>query len=235
MGAERVAIIADGNGRWAKSRGLPISAGHEAGADTLSQRLRDATHLGIRQLTVYFFSTENWTRPPEEVEHLMAMLGRRLTAESPWLHRAGVRMRFIGGRSQLPERLVRAMTSCETLTASNARLTLYLAVNYGGRAEILDAAARFHGGGEAAFRRLLQAPDMLDPQLVIRTGGEQRLSNFLLWQAANAELLFRDELWPDFDRIALTAALDEYDSRRQKEPRPATRSEAAANMIRMFP
>jgi undecaprenyl diphosphate synthase len=220
MHAERVAIIADGNGRWARARSLPIPAGHEAGADTLHHRLRDATQLGIRQLTVYFFSTENWRRPESEVKYLMTMLGSRLAREARPLHRAGVRMRFIGDRTRLPERLVRMMQTCETLTMANRRLILFIAVNYGGRAEILEAAHQYQSGGEEAFRRHLYAGDMLDPQLLIRTGGEQRLSNFLLWQAAHAELVFRDELWPDFDRCALEESLDGY-RRRQEQAAPA--------------
>jgi len=208
MPAERVAIIADGNGRWATARQLPIPAGHEAGADTLRERLHDAVELGIAELTIFFFSTENWARPTAEVNHLMSMLAHRLAQETPSLHRAGIRMRFIGSRQELPEQLVRMMTGCEALTAENRTMTLFIAVNYGGLADILQAAERYDaGGGEDAFRNLLYAPDMHDPELVIRTGGEQRISNFLLWQAANAELVFRDELWPDFDRRALEASL----------------------------
>lgn len=213
MRFERVAIIADGNGRWATARQLPIPAGHEAGADTLRERLHDAVELGITELTIFFFSTENWGRPQSEVNHLMSMLARRLAKETPRLHRAGIRMRFIGSRHELPEKLIGMMSACEVLTAQNRQMTLFIAVNYGGRADVLHAAQQYTGGGEDAFRNLLYAPDLHDPQLIIRTGGERRLSNFLLWQAATAELVFRDELWPDFDRHALEASLS---------PSPAT-------------
>ncbi len=208
--ARHVAIIADGNGRWASSRGLPVTAGHEAGADTLSARLRDATELGIRQLTVYSFSTENWGRPADEVKGLIKMLGRRIASETPGLHRQGIRMRFIGRRSSLPVHLAALMSASERLTADNETLDLFVALNYGGRAEILDAASRFQRDTGQDFRECLYAPDMHDPELLIRTGGEQRLSNFLPWQAANAELSFLPELWPDFTRAALEASLDTF-------------------------
>ena len=187
-GARHVAIIADGNGRWASARGLPVTAGHEAGADTLSARLRDAPELGIRQLTVYSFSTENWGRPADEVKGLIKMLGRRIASETPGLHRQGIRMRFIGRRRSIPVHLAALMSASERLTANNETLDLFIALNYGGRAEILDAASRFQGDTEQDFRECLYAPDMHDPELLIRTGGEQRLSNFLPWQTANAEL-----------------------------------------------
>ena len=212
--ARYVAIIADGNGRWARSRGVPINDGHEAGADTLKMRLRDAVELGIEQLTVYSFSTENWSRPAEEVRGLVAMLAKRIAQETPELHREGVRMRFIGRREGVPGELVEQMRSAETLTADNQRLRLFIAFNYGSRAEILDAARRFTGGGEEEFRRGLYAPEMHDPDVIIRTGGEQRLSNYLLWQAAYSELVFRDELWPDFTQEALKESLAEFNDRR---------------------
>jgi undecaprenyl diphosphate synthase len=213
--ARHVAIIADGNGRWAQSRGLPVNDGHEAGADTLRARLGDAIELGIEELTVFSFSTENWTRPVEEVWGLIAMLTRRIAEEAPQLDRAGIRMRFVGRRDHAPDALVEQMCSSEALTAGNRRLVLFIALNYGGRAEILDAARRFRGGGEEEFRRCLYAHDMHDPQLIIRTGNEKRLSNFLLWQAADAELVFRDELWPDFTRASLEQSLGEYCTRRR--------------------
>jgi undecaprenyl diphosphate synthase len=211
-----VAIITDGNGRWAQARGLPVLEGHRAGADVVKARLRDAVDLGIAELTVYSFSTENWSRSPEEVAGLMAMFAERIDRETPELHEEGVRMRFIGRREGIHPRLVERMDWAEELTAGNRRITLYVAFNYGGRAEIVDAAARFEGGDEADFARLLYAPEMHDPDLVIRTSGERRLSNYLLWQSAYAELVFCDELWPDFTREAFEAALEEYASRRRR-------------------
>jgi undecaprenyl diphosphate synthase len=207
-----VAIITDGNGRWAQTRGLSVNEGHEAGADTLKARLRDAIALGVRQLTVYSFSTENWSRPADEVRGLMAMLGRRIAAETPRLSRAGIRMRFVGRRQGAPRALVEQMQWSEAVTAANRRLVLFIALNYGGRAEILDAARRFREGGEDEFRSCLYTPDMDDPDLIIRTGGEQRLSNFLPWQGADAELVFRDEMWPDFTSAAFAQALEGHSS-----------------------
>jgi undecaprenyl diphosphate synthase len=205
-----VAIIADGNGRWAQARGLPVREGHEAGADTLKARLRDAIEFGIEQLTVFFFSTENWARPEAEVRGLIEMLTQRIRHETPDLHRRGILMRFIGRRQGIPHDLLDVMDWTERLTASNDTLMLFIAVNYGSRAEIIDAAAQYKGGGEAAIRRCLYAPEMCDPELVIRTGGEKRLSNFLLWQASFAQLVFRDELWPDFTSRAFHESLMEF-------------------------
>jgi undecaprenyl diphosphate synthase len=213
MAASYVAIITDGNGRWAQQRGLPVADGHEAGADTVKARLRDAVDLGIRELTVYSFSTENWSRPPEEVAALMGMFSARIIGETPELDGEGVRMRFVGRRTGVDAELLEQMAWAEETTASNERITLFVAFNYGGRAEIVDAAARFEGGTEEDFRRLLYAPDMHDPDLVIRTSGEQRLSNYLLWQSAYSELHFTDVLWPDFSRADLEAALDAYGAR----------------------
>jgi undecaprenyl diphosphate synthase len=213
--ARYVAIIADGNGRWARSRGARVSDGHEAGADTLKARLRDAAEFGIEQLTVYSFSTENWARPVEEVRDLIAMLAQRIARETPELHREGVRMRFVGRREGVPHKLVERMSWAEQLTANNRRLALFIAFNYGGRAEIIDAARSFQGGTEEDFRRCLYAPEMHDPDLIIRTGSERRLSNYLLWQAAYSELVFRDELWPDFTRESLLESLAEFSERRR--------------------
>jgi undecaprenyl diphosphate synthase len=215
-GPRYVAIITDGNGRWAQARGLPVLAGHQAGADTVKARLRDAVDLGIRELTVYSFSTENWSRAPEEVAGLMAMFAQRIDDETPELHGEGVRMRFVGRREGVSPELVRRMEWAEALTAANTRITLFVAFNYGSRAEIVDAAARYEGGGEEAFANLLYAPEMHDPDLVIRTSGEMRLSNYLLWQSAYAELVFRDELWPDFTREAFEASLEEYRARERR-------------------
>jgi undecaprenyl diphosphate synthase len=211
--ARYVAIITDGNGRWARSRGLPVLAGHEAGADTVKARLRDAAELGIEELTVYSFSTENWGRPREEVDGLMAMFAERIDRETPELDEEGVRMRFVGRRAGLQPELVRRMDWAERTTAENDRITLFVAFNYGGRAEIVDAARTFQGETEEEFRRHLYAPDMHDPDLLIRTSGERRISNYLLWQLAYAEFVFRDELWPDFSREAFLASLEEYAAR----------------------
>jgi len=211
-----VAIIADGNGRWARARGLPVSAGHEAGADRVRERLRDAAEFGIKELTVFLFSTENWQRPEEEVDHLFEMFHERLHRELPELIEERVRLRFIGRRAGLPAHIVEGMEHAERATAGLERITLYVAFNYGGRAEILDAAAAYRGGGEEEFRRCLYAPEMHDPDLLIRTSGEQRISNFLLWQTAYAELVFRPELWPDFSREVFAQALAEYGERRRR-------------------
>jgi undecaprenyl diphosphate synthase len=215
-GAKYVAIITDGNGRWARARGLPVNDGHDAGADTVKARLRDAVDFGVRELTVYSFSTENWSRPAEEVAGLMEMFARRIAGETPELHEEGVRMRFIGRREGVSEELVRRMDWAESLTDANERITLFVAFNYGGRAEILDAARAFRGGDEEDFRQLLYAPEMHDPDLIIRTSGERRLSNYLLWQSAYSELVFRDELWPDFTREALEQSLAEFSARRRR-------------------
>ena len=211
--ARYVAIITDGNGRWAQDRGLPVLAGHQAGADVVKARLRDAVELGVRELTVYSFSTENWGRPQAEVDGLMAMFAERIDRETPELHEEGVRMRFVGRREGLNDELLRRMDWAEQLTGENERITLFVAFNYGGRAEIVDAARTFSGDSEEEFRRHLYAPDMHDPDLLIRTSGELRISNYLLWQLAYAEFVFRDELWPDFTREAFEASLDEYAAR----------------------
>ena len=216
MPAEYVAIITDGNGRWAQQRGLPVIEGHRAGADAVKERLRDAVEFGVKELTVYSFSTENWTRPREEVDGLMAMFAERIDRETPELDEEGVRMRFIGRREAISEELTGRMDWAEDKTGSNDRITLFVAFNYGGRAEILDAAMAYEGGGEEQFRRHLYAPDMHDPDLLIRTSGEQRISNYLLWQCAYSEFVFRDELWPDFSREAFEASLAEYEERRRR-------------------
>jgi undecaprenyl diphosphate synthase len=214
--ARYVAIITDGNGRWARARGLSVNEGHDAGADTVKARLRDAAELGVKEFTVYSFSTENWSRPVDEVNGLMEMFSRRIASETPELHEEGVRMRFIGRRERISPELVERMAWAESLTAANGRITLFVAFDYGGRAEILDAARRFKGGSEADFRNCLYAPEMHDPDVIIRTSGEQRLSNYLLWQSAYSELVFRPELWPDFTREALEESLAEFARRRRR-------------------
>ncbi len=206
----------DGNARWATERGLPILEGHREGARTLKQTVKDAVALGLEELTVYAFSTENWTRPRAEVEGLMAMFAELIESETPELDEQGVRMRFIGRREEVSRGSARAHGWAEQQTAANRRLTLFVAFNYGGRAEILDAAERYEGGGEEAFAALLYAPEMSDPDLVIRTSGEERLSNFLLWQSAYSELVFTDVLWPDFDLEHLQAAVQEFASRKRR-------------------
>jgi undecaprenyl diphosphate synthase len=211
-----VAIITDGNGRWARQRGLPVAEGHRAGADVVKARLRDAAELGVAELTVFSFSTENWSRPREEVEALMGMFGERIASETPELKGEGVRMRFLGRRDGVDAGLVEQMEWAEAETADNERIVLYVAFNYGGRAEIVDAARSFQGDSEEEFRRHLYAPEMHDPDLLIRTSGEQRISNYLLWQCAYSELVFRDELWPDFDRAAFEGCLDEYETRQRR-------------------
>ena len=217
MSAPRyVAIITDGNGRWAQRRGVPVVEGHRAGADVVKARLRDAVDLGIAELTVFSFSTENWSRSEAEVAGLMAMFGERILAETPELHEEGVRMRFIGRREGVEPGLVERMEWAEATTAGNDRITFFVAFNYGGRAEIVDAARNFQGGSEEDFARHLYAPEMHDPDLLIRTSGEQRISNYLLWQCAYSELVFSEELWPDFDRAAFEGALGEFERRRRR-------------------
>jgi undecaprenyl diphosphate synthase len=226
-----VAMIADGNRRWARKHKLPVQAGHDAAADTLSARVRDAARLGVQELSVYVFSTENWSRSNGEIAALMAMLSRRLESETPGLHEEGVRMRFIGAREGIAGELLEQMDRSETLTAGNDGLTLYIAINYGARAEIVHAARGFAGkrvaqaaegrragplapqSTVAEFAGGLYQPEMHDPELIIRTGGEHRLSNFLLWQSAYSELVFRDELWPEFSREAFEASLGEFSER----------------------
>jgi undecaprenyl diphosphate synthase len=214
--ARYVAIITDGNGRWAQKRGLPTIEGHRAGADVVRDRLRDAVEFGIEELTVFSFSTENWTRPRDEVEGLMRMFAERIERETPELDEQGVRMRFIGRRDRIDDALVERMRWAERVTGENRRITLFIAFNYGGRAEIVDAARTFGGASEEEFRQHLYAPDMHDPDLLIRTSGELRISNYLLWQCAYSEFVFRDELWPDFTREAFEACLAEYASRRRR-------------------
>jgi undecaprenyl diphosphate synthase len=211
-----VAIITDGNGRWAQRHGVSVAEGHRAGADVVKARLRDAVELGIEELTVFSFSTENWSRSEDEVAGLMAMFGERILAETPELGEEGVRMRFIGRREGVDQELIERMEWAEAKTAENRRITFFVAFNYGGRAEIVDAARSFTGGSEEEFARHLYAPEMHDPDLLIRTSGEQRISNYLLWQCAYSELVFSDELWPDFDRDAFERALGEFERRQRR-------------------
>jgi undecaprenyl diphosphate synthase len=221
--ARAVAIIMDGNGRWARRRGLPVAAGHRAGTKALRRTVESAIDLGVETLVVYAFSTENWARPAEEVEALMEIFGETIERELPDLARQGVRTRFIGRRDRASHDLQQRMAALERETEANLRLNLWIAFDYGGRAEIVEAARR---GLEAAispenldevtFASFLHAPELPDPDLLIRTSGELRISNFLLWQLAYAELVFVDTLWPDFGGDELRAALEDYASRRRR-------------------
>jgi undecaprenyl diphosphate synthase len=215
-GPRYVAIITDGNGRWAAKRRLPVLEGHRAGAENLRARIRDAVELGVEELVVFAFSTENWARSREEVQGLMALIAVYIEREAPSLHENGVRMRFIGRREEpVPAAVIERMEWAEQLTRENDRITVVVPLNYGGRAEIVDAARGFTGTTEQEFRAHLYAPDLHDPQVIIRTGGERRLSNYLLWQAAEAELVFRKELWPDFDRAMFERVLVDFYARRR--------------------
>jgi undecaprenyl diphosphate synthase len=221
--AENVAIILDGNARWAEQRGLPVAEGHRAGTRAVRRTVEAAIELGVRSLALYAFSTENWTRPADEVEDLMEIFGETIDRELPDLAREGVRTRFIGRRDRAPEGLREKMDRLEAETVENDRLHLWIAFDYGGRAEIVDAVRRLVASGtdparldEDIFRSYLYAPEMPDPDLVIRTSGEFRMSNFLLWQAAYAELVFVDTLWPDFGEEHLRSALEEFARRRRR-------------------
>jgi undecaprenyl diphosphate synthase len=224
-----VAIVTDGNGRWAEARGLSVADGHRAGAENVRERLRDAAELGIRELTVYAFSTENWSRSREEVAHLIALIGEYIDRVTPELDAENVRLRFIGERDDpVPADLVRKMEWAEELTGENDLITLYVPFNYGGRAEIVRAARAFKGTTEEQFRNGLYAPEMHDPELLIRTGGDHRLSNYLMWQTADSEIVFTEELWPDFSRKSFEAAIDSFRRRGERaddrEARPARQS-----------
>jgi undecaprenyl diphosphate synthase len=211
--ARCVAIIMDGNARWAQQRDLPVLDGHREGAQTLKRTVKDAVRHDLDELTVYAFSTENWSRPDDEVKGLMAMFAELIRSETPELKEEGVQMQFIGRREGVSAELRDMMDWATEETATETRLKLFVAFNYGGRAEILDAARRFDGETEEEFAALLYAPEMSDPDLVIRTSGEHRLSNYLLWQTAYSELHFTDALWPDFNEDELVGALKEFESR----------------------
>ena len=220
--ARNVAIIMDGNGRWAESHGVPVEAGHREGTRALRRTVEAAIDLGVRSLAVYAFSTENWTRPPEEVDALMEIFSETIDRELPELAKQGVRTRFIGRRDRAPEALQRKMAAMEADTADRERLDLWIAFDYGGRAELTEAARRLVADGvepedvdDDAIAARLSAPELPDPDLLIRTSGEKRLSNFLLWQSAYAELVFTETLWPDFGDADLRDALEEF-ARRQR-------------------
>ena len=218
-----VAIIMDGNGRWAEARGLPVEAGHQEGTRALRRTVEAALDLGIESLAVYAFSTENWLRPPAEVDSLMALFGETIDRELPDLAKQGVRTRFIGRRDRASLDLQERMADLELQTAYRERLNLWIAFDYGGRAELADAARKLMGAGispeevdEDVFAVYLYAPEMPDPDLLIRASGEQRISNFLLWQVAYAELVFVDRLWPDFGEEDLRRAVAEYAQRHRR-------------------
>ncbi len=215
-----VAIIMDGNGRWAKRRNLPRIIGHRAGAEAVRECIRTALEVGIEYLTLFSFSTENWQRPKEEVQSLMELLKFLLRREVESLSREGVSIRAIGRIHELPEDVRLILEQAMERTRANNKLKLYLALSYGGRAEILDAVNAIVSKGmnnvdEQTFRRFLYAPELPDPDLLIRTSGEYRISNFLLWQLAYTELYFTDTLWPDFRKEEFLKAIEEY-SRRER-------------------
>jgi undecaprenyl diphosphate synthase len=249
-GCRYVAIIMDGNGRWAQRRHLPVAAGHRAGAKALRAVIERALDVGVKELSVFSFSTENWRRPKAEVAALMDLFIEMIEKEVPDLHKENARVRFLGRREGVPAELVQRIEAAEALTAADTRMTFYIAFNYGGRAEILDAARAYavataaasldasgrvagvgdrtqdddpsaglpepEGEGSEALRPFLYAPEMHDPELLIRTSGETRISNFLLWQLAYAELYFTPKLWPDFGGDDLEEALAEYGRRQRR-------------------
>jgi undecaprenyl diphosphate synthase len=218
--ARAVAIIMDGNGRWAASRGVSVAEGHRAGSRALRPVVETAIDLGVDSLAVYAFSTENWTRPGDEVEALMEIFGETIDRELVDLAKEGVRTRFVGRRDRAPEWLQEKLAALEAATEKESRLSLWIAFDYGGRAEIVEAARRLAESGvevdENTFAQHLYAPEMPDPDLVIRTSGELRVSNFLLWQSAYAEFVFTDTLWPDFGPDEFRAAIEDYASRRRR-------------------
>jgi undecaprenyl diphosphate synthase len=219
-----VGIVMDGNGRWARRKGLPRTEGHAAGEEALVDTAYGALDLGVKWLTVYAFSTENWRRPADEVRYLMNFNESLLLRRRDELNERGVRVRFAGRRDRrVPRRVLRRMDESEALTSANRKMTLTMAFNYGGRAEIVDAVRAVVAAGvpadkidERAIRSHLYHPDMPDPDLVVRTSGEYRVSNFLLWELAYAELVFTDVLWPDFRREHLFAAISEYQGRSRR-------------------
>jgi len=222
-----VAIIMDGNGRWAAARGLPRAEGHRRGVEALRRTVRAAGEIGIKIVTIFSFSAENWSRPASEIVELMGLLRRFVRNDLAELHKSNVRVRVIGDRAGLEPDIGRLLVEAEELTKDNDGLTLVVAFNYGARQEIVRAARRIAeaskqgdldlaGIGMETFARFLDAPDIPDPDLIIRTSGEQRLSNFLLWQAAYSELVFVPTFWPDFDRAALESAIREYQQRERR-------------------
>jgi undecaprenyl diphosphate synthase len=213
----------DGNGRWAAARGLSVADGHREGARALRRTVEAAIDLGVESLAVYAFSTENWARPPDEVEAIMELLDETIDRELPDLAKQGVRTRFMGRRDRIPPQLEQKMVELERETAQNRRLLLWIAFDYGSRAELVEAVRKLVAEGvgpqdvsEEAVSERLYAPELPDPDLVIRTSGEQRISNFLLWQSAYSELVFTETLWPDFGEAELRSALEDYASRQRR-------------------
>ena len=215
-----VAIVMDGNGRWANKRFMPRLVGHRQGLAALRRCVAACLDRGVRVLTVFAFSSENWNRPEDEVSGLMGLMGMALTREVPKLHEAGVRVYLIGDRDSLKSKLRDGLTQAEELTRDNERLILNVCFNYGGRWDIVQAAARLHEQGlpftEDNLSSAMAMSHVPDPDLIIRTGGEYRISNFLLWQSAYSELYFSDILWPDFDAAALDAAIEDYAQRERR-------------------
>ena len=215
-----VAIVMDGNGRWAKRRLMPRIAGHRQGVESLRRCIRACAKRGVGVLTVFVFSSENWGRPQDEVSGLMELMGKALVREVPELKEAGIRLHFVGDRQGLPERMRQSLTQAEAATADNRGMVLNVCFNYGGRWDIAQAAAQLAARGEAitesALDRALALSHGPDPDLLIRTGGEQRISNFLLWQCAYSELYFSDRLWPDFDEAALDEAFAAFAERERR-------------------
>ncbi|MCX8520391.1 MAG: polyprenyl diphosphate synthase [Rhodoferax sp.] len=217
---KHIAIVMDGNGRWASGRFLPRIAGHRQGVEVLKRTARACAKRGVEVLTVFAFSSENWKRPPDEVSALMDILVVALSREVAYLQKEGVKLHFIGAREALSERVQKSLQDGENQTAGNTRLTLNICFNYGGRWDIVQAARRVVASGEplteANLARALSTVSTGDPDLIVRTGGEMRLSNFLLWQAAYSELYFSQALWPDFDEAALDAAIQAYAMRERR-------------------
>ena len=215
-----VAIVMDGNGRWAKRRLMPRIAGHRQGVESLRRCIRACVKRGVGLLTVFAFSSENWGRPQDEVSGLMELMGKALVREVPELKEAGIRLHFVGDRQGLPERMRQSLTQAEAATADNRGMVLNVCFNYGGRWDIAQAAAQLAARGEPitenALDRALALAHGPDPDLLIRTGGEQRISNFLLWQCAYSELYFSDRLWPDFDEAALDEAFAAFAERERR-------------------
>ena len=222
---QHIAIIMDGNGRWAQARGLPRTMGHRQGVEAVKRAVKDAAELGIKYLTLFGFSSENWNRPVDEVSELMRLLRMYLRAETAELHRNNIRLRVLGDRSAFDREIIELIENAERLTADNTAITVMIALNYGGRNEILQAAAQFAAlcqqrgltpefkSAEEFFPTFLQTANVPDPEIMIRTSGEQRISNFLLWQCAYTEMIFTPTLWPDFSRADLEAALAEFSRR----------------------
>jgi len=224
---QHIAIIMDGNGRWAKKRGLPRVAGHKAGADSVREVIKNCAKLGVKVLTLFAFSTENWGRPQEEINYLMELFFNALQKETKELHQNNVSLRFIGDHSQLAENIQEKIAQAESLTAANTGLKLVIALSYSGRWDIVEAARKLGGKierqeikvtdiNEIIFSSQLCASDLPEVDLLIRTSGEIRISNFLLWQIAYAELYFTDVLWPDFREVDLMVALEEYTKRQRR-------------------